>query len=152
MQRRRRSERDVERFGIHRRDPLRVEPDDPPAELERARERLLEGHLLIEGEPDQERERVADEEPVGGLVTGERESVDRRPGADGRTPRPARPAAGDASRLNSPGPTGSRPAGTSGAPRVDLDAFVVPDGPGRQPVGDIGPPSRRRIGVVRGAT
>ncbi len=59
VERRRRPERRVELVGVHRRDPLRVEPADPAAELERTGEGLLQRDLLVEGEADQERQRVA---------------------------------------------------------------------------------------------
>ena len=64
----------VERLGVHRRDPLRVEAADPLAQLERSGERLLERDLLVEDEADEKGERVLDEEPVRGRITGEGQS------------------------------------------------------------------------------
>ena len=50
---------------IHRRDLVRVERTEPAPEVERAREGLLHGHLLVKDEPDEERERIGREESVG---------------------------------------------------------------------------------------
>ena len=62
----------VELARIHRGDLRGIEVAEPAPELERAAERLLDGHLLIEREPDQQRERLVGEESVGFLVAGER--------------------------------------------------------------------------------
>ena len=58
-------------------DRRRVERADPALELERTGERLLDGHLLVEREPDQQRERIGGDEGVGVRVAGEREVVGR---------------------------------------------------------------------------
>ena len=42
-------------------------------ELVRTAERLLDRHLLVEREPDEQRERLGDEQAVGVVVAGERE-------------------------------------------------------------------------------
>ena len=60
-------------FGVHRGDPRSVEVADPLLELVRTAERLLDGHLLVEREPDEQGERLGDEQPVGLVVAGERE-------------------------------------------------------------------------------
>jgi len=57
---------------IHGRDACRVEVAETALELGRAAERLLHGHLLIEREPDQQGERLDDEQAVRGGVAGER--------------------------------------------------------------------------------
>src|SRR5262249_24747626 len=46
---------------------------EPYRELVRRRERLLHRHLLVEHQPDQQRERVSREQPVGGIRLGENE-------------------------------------------------------------------------------
>ena len=57
----------------------RVEGAEPPPELERARERLLHGDLLVEREPDEQRERIGPEQRARlGIV---REPERRRHGA-----------------------------------------------------------------------
>ena len=76
MKRRPLPEHLLELRGIHRRDPPGVERADPALQLERARERLLYGNLLVEREADQQRERLVDEQPVGLVVAGEAEPVD----------------------------------------------------------------------------
>jgi hypothetical protein len=72
------AERGRELGGIHRRDPVGVEVPEPPLQLERAEERRRHRHLLVEREPDQERERVACVERVGLVVAREVEAVGHR--------------------------------------------------------------------------
>jgi hypothetical protein len=60
------------------RDRGRVERPEPPAQLERRREGALERHLLVEREPDEERERLAREQLVRLVVAGEVEPVGLR--------------------------------------------------------------------------
>ena len=55
----------VELLRVHRRDRRGVERPDPALQLQRPGERLLDGHLLVEREADQERERVGRDEGVG---------------------------------------------------------------------------------------
>ena len=55
-----------------------IEVPDPLLQLGRAAERLLDGDLLVEREPDEQGERFGDEEPVGIRVAGERERGERR--------------------------------------------------------------------------
>ena len=62
------------RSGIGRGDRAASRPPEPLLQLQRARERRLHRHLLVEREPDQERERALAEEGVGLGVAGE---VDR---------------------------------------------------------------------------
>jgi hypothetical protein len=69
------AERPLERLGIHRRDSSRVEGADPLLQLERACERGRNGHLLVEGEADEERERLAREQPVRLVRVGEVERL-----------------------------------------------------------------------------
>jgi hypothetical protein len=68
----------VELARVHARDLGSAEKAKAPLELERARERFLHRNLLVENEPDQERERVFGEEGVGLVVAREMEPV--RPG------------------------------------------------------------------------
>ena len=49
----------------------------PALQLHGAAERFLDGHLLVQREPDQQRERFLDEEAVGGVIPGERQAVHR---------------------------------------------------------------------------
>jgi hypothetical protein len=49
----------------------------PAAEFGRATEGLLDGDQLVEGEADEQGQWVADEQAVGLVVAGERESIDR---------------------------------------------------------------------------
>ena len=51
----------------------RVQPADAARERQRAGERLLDGHLLVERVPDEEREGVARDEGVRLRIAGERE-------------------------------------------------------------------------------
>ena len=71
MERRPLPECAVELAGVHARDRARVEIADPPLQLERPREGLLHGDLLVEDEADEERERLLGEERVGLVVAGE---------------------------------------------------------------------------------
>ena len=48
-----------------------VEAAEPPPDLERARERLLNRHLLVEDEADEQRQRLLGEKAVGFVVTRE---------------------------------------------------------------------------------
>ena len=61
----------------HRRDGMRVEGAEPLAERRRAAEGPLHRDLLVEQHPDEERERVGDEERVGVGVAGDREDRSR---------------------------------------------------------------------------
>ena len=67
----------VESLRLHGGDPLCIETADSAAELQRSREGLLERHLLVEHKPDQQGQRVADEEAVRLNVAGEGKSIDR---------------------------------------------------------------------------
>jgi hypothetical protein len=49
----------VELTRVHARDRACVEIADPPLQLERSREGLLHGHLLVEDKTDEERQRAA---------------------------------------------------------------------------------------------
>jgi hypothetical protein len=71
VQRRLAAECLVELTGIHPRDVGGVERADSPLQLERAREGLLHGDLLIELEADEKRERFLRQERVGVVVSGE---------------------------------------------------------------------------------
>jgi hypothetical protein len=64
-----------EPLGLERRQLRGVEAAEPALEVERAVERLLHRHLLVEHEADQERQRVAGEQGVRLGVTGEVERV-----------------------------------------------------------------------------
>ena len=77
MERRALAEDGVEGRGIRRRDPGGVQVAEPALELDGAAERLLDGHLLIEREPDQQGERFLDEQAVGVVIAGERQAIDR---------------------------------------------------------------------------
>ena len=55
-----------------------VERAEPALELERAGEGLLDGHLLVEDEADQERDRLLGEERVGLVVAREVEAIGAR--------------------------------------------------------------------------
>ena len=68
--------------GSMARDPRGVQVAEPALQLGGSAERLLDGHLLVEREADEQGERVADEQPVGVVVAGERQSIDR--GSHGR--------------------------------------------------------------------
>ena len=73
MQRGPTAEHFLELRGIHRRDPRRVQMADSPLQLERPRERLLDGDLLVEREANEERQRVTGEKRIGLVVAGERQ-------------------------------------------------------------------------------
>ena len=81
---------------VDRRDLARVEAAEPLRQLEGRRERLLHRHLLVEHEPDQQRERALAEEGVGLGVAGEVDRA-RGHGAD-RIRSPARQPAHAAGR------------------------------------------------------
>ena len=68
----------LELGGVRRGDARGVQVTQPPAELERAAERLLDRDLLVEREPDEERERLLDQQAVGLVVAGEGKSVGGR--------------------------------------------------------------------------
>ena len=75
---------------------LRVERAESLLYLQRSGERRLHRHLLVEREADQQRQRLAGQQPVGFVVAGEVESVGRgrRGGHGGATFSPIA-AAGD---------------------------------------------------------
>ena len=64
----------IEPGWVERSDLLRVEVAEPLLQLERAVKGLLDGDLLIQREPDQQRQRALRQEPVGLGIAGE---VDR---------------------------------------------------------------------------
>ena len=64
-----------DRLEVDRRERRGVERPDALLQHERADERLLDGDLLVEGEADQQRQRLADEQGVGGVGVGEVEAV-----------------------------------------------------------------------------
>ena len=66
-----RAEHLLEVSGVHRRNRACVEPAEAFRQLERGGERLLHRHLLVEHEPDREREGARAEECVGLGVAGE---------------------------------------------------------------------------------
>src|SRR5205823_7830554 len=63
------------------RDALRVERAEAPLELERPGERSRHGHLLVEREADEQRERLTRDQPVRLVVVGEVQPVGRGHGA-----------------------------------------------------------------------
>jgi hypothetical protein len=71
----RRPEDPVEVHGRHRRDLRGVEVAEPLTQDVGARESLLDGDLLVEGEADEEGEGLVDEVAIGGVVAGERQAV-----------------------------------------------------------------------------
>ena len=73
MQGRALAEDGVQRCRIHRRDPGGVEMPKPALQVGRAAECLLDSHLLVEREADQQGQRLLDEQAVGGVIAGERE-------------------------------------------------------------------------------
>ena len=88
VQRRALAEHGGELLGVARRDARDVEVPEARAQLERARERLLDGDLLIEREADEERERVGGDQAVGLVVAGEGQALGSGCGAShvGRVP------------------------------------------------------------------
>jgi hypothetical protein len=74
VQRRPFAECRLERPRVQRRDRDRVERPDPAPQLERAGEGLLDGDLLVEGEPDEQGKRVGGQESVRLRVAGERQA------------------------------------------------------------------------------
>ena len=73
------AERGLELGGIHRGDPAGVERADPLLQLERSGEGGLHGDLLVEREPDQERQRITGEELVGLVRVREVERLGHSP-------------------------------------------------------------------------
>ena len=69
------AERLQEPVGIAPRDLGRVEAAQTLLQLQRAEERGRHRHLLVEDEPDQERERLLRDQPVGLVVPGEVQCV-----------------------------------------------------------------------------
>ena len=67
---------------IHRGDPGRVQVAQSAQQLRRTTERFLDGDLLVEGKADEQGQRIAGEQAVGGIVSGERQSISR--GSHGR--------------------------------------------------------------------
>ena len=70
MQRGGRAKCSLDLRRIHARNPLGVERAEPLPESQRTHERPLDGHLLVEAEPDEQRRRVFADQPVGLDVTG----------------------------------------------------------------------------------
>ena len=75
MQRRALAEGGRQSLGIRRGDAADVEVPEPLAQLERAGERLLHGHLLVEDEADEERGGIAGDQAVGLVVGGEGQAL-----------------------------------------------------------------------------
>ena len=75
VQRRALAEHLGELLGVARRDACAVEVPEARAQLERSREGLLDGDLLIEREADEERERVGGDQAVGLVVAGEGQAL-----------------------------------------------------------------------------
>ena len=75
-----RPEHALELGGVRPGDAGRVQVTQPAAELQRAAEGLLDRDLLVEREPDEERERLLDQQAVGLVVAGEGKSVGGRRG------------------------------------------------------------------------
>ena len=92
--------------------PRRIQVADPALQLERTAEGLLDRDLLVEREPDQHRERIGDEQSIGGVVAGEGKSVGR--GCHGQHGTASRTSRGPARRgwppYNSPGRNAQPPA------------------------------------------
>jgi hypothetical protein len=61
----------LELGGVGVGDRRGVEAGEPAANLERARKSLLHGDLLVEDEPDEQRQRLLGEKAVGFVVTCE---------------------------------------------------------------------------------
>ena len=81
------AERFLELRRIHCGDRPRVQRADPLLQLERSRERLLDGDLLVDREPDQKRERLGRDQSVGLVRIGEVERLGHAPdGRRGRIP------------------------------------------------------------------
>src|SRR6185369_17435309 len=74
VQRRPLAEDPIELGWIRAGDPAGVEVAEPLAQVERPRERLLDGDLLVEREADEQGKRVGSDQRVGLVVAGERES------------------------------------------------------------------------------
>ena len=75
MQRRSLPEDVGQRLRIHLGDAARIQVAESALQLQRSAERLLHGHLLVEREADQQRQRIGGEQPVGLVVAGEVELV-----------------------------------------------------------------------------
>ena len=75
VDRRPRAEDLLELGRVGRGDRRGVERTEPAAQLERSREGLLDGHLLVEHEADEQRERVFGEEGVGLGIAGEMQGI-----------------------------------------------------------------------------
>jgi hypothetical protein len=71
MERRFLPEHRLDVFGAHRRDGSGVEGSESFPQRRRTTERPLHRYLLIEQHPDEQRERVGDEELVGFGVAGD---------------------------------------------------------------------------------
>ena len=71
MQGRTLAEGPVQLGGIGAGDPGWIEVAQPAAQVDRSRKRLLHGHLLIEREPDQQRQGIAGDQLVGLVGVGE---------------------------------------------------------------------------------
>src|SRR3954447_1779004 len=74
MDRRLLAEDGIESLWWHRCDLRRVEVTEPALDVARTGEGLLDGHLLIQGEPDQQREGLGRNEAVGFRIAGERQA------------------------------------------------------------------------------
>ena len=111
MERRSLAEDRVQRGRVHRGDPGGVEVAEPALQVGRSAERLLDGHLLVEREPDQQRQRFVDEQAVGIGVAGERERGRASSWAHGTRSDAREPPAYQVIRLVRPL---ARPAGAHG--------------------------------------
>ena len=67
--------RPEQRLEVGLRDLGRLERAEPLLQSQRAEERLLHGDLLVEREPDEQRERIVGEQSVGRLVLREVERL-----------------------------------------------------------------------------
>jgi len=68
---------------IHGRDAPGIQVPNPAAQLGRSGEGFLDGHLLVQGEADEEGERVAGQQAIGLVVTGEGEALEGGGGGGG---------------------------------------------------------------------
>src|SRR4051812_20474057 len=73
MDRRLLAEDRIESLWWHRCDLRRVQVSEPELDVARTREGLLDGHLLIQGESDEQRERFGRNEAVGFRIAGKRQ-------------------------------------------------------------------------------
>ncbi len=76
----------IELGWIHRGDLGRVQVPETSLQLRRPAERFLDSHLLIEREPDEQGQRIAGKQAVGGIVASERESIGSRHRRHGSVP------------------------------------------------------------------